>query len=78
MIVCKFTCNRCDADSVPFRVRGRASEEDPIRWIKDVVGAAMGEAHRRHSPHCTGDKADLMLPMPKDAGWIGQDLEAAQ
>lgn len=77
MITCKFICKQCGADGVPFRVRARTSEEDLIRWMKEVVQVGMGEAHRRFAPHCKALHADLLLPAPKNAEWIGQDVETA-
>jgi hypothetical protein len=62
MITCKFTCHGCRLIDHPFNVRAREPQEPIVTWLSFAVQPAMHEEHKRVSPWCTSQAADLKMP----------------
>jgi hypothetical protein len=70
-LVIRYSCHVCGLEKVEASVRYRASEEDLIAWMKEVVTPALCADHDARSPHCHPDGlSDVLIPID-GAEWIG-------
>ena len=73
MISIGFKCNSCGANVRGIQTPARGAE-DVVEWIQKL-GPIVKEAHQKVSPNCTCMVCDLFVPMPKEAEFVGQQIE---
>ena len=73
MITVKFTCKACGMEKVEVQVPAR-STEDVRAWVESIAQMC-GDEHCRRNPKCHSDRVDLMIPLPKESEFVGQQIE---
>lgn len=73
MVTVMFTCHICGITKHRVEVPARTTE-DVMEWTHNTAYLC-GIEHKKLSPSCTEDKADLYLPAPPEAEFIGQQIE---
>jgi hypothetical protein len=77
MITVKFSCAKCGLHRVAVQVPARESS-DPgtvVPWVNNCARICAQE-HSRLSPGCNiKEFSELMIPNPKEAEFIGQQIE---
>ena len=73
MITIMFSCAGCGLVKHKLQVPARETE-DIFEWMEKVK-RWLGDEHERVSPQCQSPCCDLMIPMPDDAEFIGQQTE---
>ena len=68
----RYDCRGCGLVDVIVHVPARASNEDVVWWVEEIVTPTVSEDHQQRSPQCMCDVFDLKIPAPKDADYIGQ------
>lgn len=78
VITVYFSCKKCGLVKHPVQVPAR-EDPDPesvVYWMKEIVGGCISHEHDRVSPHCKIETiSDVMIPMPPEAEFIGQQVE---
>ena len=77
MITVKYSCAECGLNDREVQVPARATEAtDVCHWVGVTVAQCVSDDHSRISPSCRSDKASMLkIPMPKEAEFIGQQIE---
>lgn len=71
MIEIIYKC-RCMKAEETVQVREREEGEEIVDWVRDIVGAAIDEAHRARSPFCMATHMEYAkIPAPENAPFIG-------
>lgn len=65
MITVKYTCEACGLKDRDVIVPEREGDEDVVHYVRDVIGACVGEDHARTSPQCQA-KTITNLKIPID------------
>lgn len=75
MITLFYSCKHCGLVERPVQVPAREAEDVAV-WVKQVVAKVIGDDHVTVSPGCNANSiTHLKIPMPKDAQFIGQQVE---
>lgn len=71
MIEVRYKCI-CLLSEVSVRVPYRREADDVVRWMEDVVAAAISRDHHQRQPLCTQTKMEYVkIPAPENAPFIG-------
>lgn len=63
----------CIASERVVEVRNKASDEDVVEWMEDLVTPAVSADHSKRSPHCRAFALEyLKIPVPENAPGIGE------
>lgn len=77
MLTIKFSCDVCGLFRHEMQIPAR---EDPaveavVPWMENTI-RMIGEEHSRVSPKCPARRLkDLMIPLPKEGEFLGQQVE---
>ena len=77
MITVKYSCNLCGIKNREVQIPAREhADVDVVKWMKEVVGKILSDDHALRSPNCHPTSlSDVMIPMPPEAEFIGQQIE---
>lgn len=79
MISIRFTCDECGIKDKLLRVPERKSKDSDVKfYIEQVIGNAIGWAHRELSPKCKAKcMTNLKIPIDdKDPdAWVGKQTD---
>lgn len=66
MITVKYSCAQCGLVDRDVIVPERG-EEDVVTYVRDIIGACVGDDHQRISPHCQARKlTHVKIPLNAD------------